>query len=142
MLEWDRSKSKRDNVRDAKPAGEVVVLEKLLKASGTADKPFSVELDIEITPLTIVEDGKSAKHTVPSKITAKVATNDFWKLSGECEGPHYQMPEDGKTAEAMLLNCVVKMRHGDQHDELVSLQLYGDSNINAIGSKVILEDHK
>ncbi len=142
VIEWDRSKSERDNIKSAKAAGDVIAHKKLVKAAGAADKLFTVELDFDITPLSVVEDGKTARHSAPTKVRAKVASNDFWTLSGTCEGPHYQMPDGGKTAEAMVLDCNLKMRHGEQHDEVLPLQIYGDGNINAVGNKVSIDDRK
>lgn len=140
ILEWDRGESERDNIKTAKPVGEPTSYKKLLQAAGKAEKPFSVEFDFDTQGFNVVEDGKSARHTTVSKLTMKVAANDFWKLSASCKGPDYQLPEGGTTAEAMLLHCTVKMKHGDQHDELVALELYGDGNVNALGTKVSITD--
>lgn len=142
VIEWDRSKSERDNIKTAKAAGDLISHKKLVKAAGTPDKPFSVELDFEVTPLSVMEDGKTARHSAPTKIVAKVASNDFWTLSGKCKGPDYQLPSGGKTPEAMVLQCDLKMRHGDSHDEILPLQIYGDGNINAVGNKVSIDDRK
>jgi len=140
VLEWDRSKSQRDNIKTAKPSGDPTSHAKLLEAAGEADKPFALDVDFDTLGLDVVEDGKSSRHTAVGKITMKVGRNDFWNLRASCEGPHYQLPDGGTTAEAMVLNCTVKMKHGDQHDELVTLQVYGDGIINALGKKVSITD--
>ena len=76
ILEWDRSKSERDNIQTAKPSGKPTAHKKLLQAAGEADKPFAIELDFETLGLDVIEDGKSARHTAVGKTGLKAGELD------------------------------------------------------------------
>ena len=137
VINWGQSMASRHSVQKAVRKGEPVEHTLRLTSQPIPNESAAIEIDIDVSVvrLEVTENGKTSEHYGPIKVDAKVVSNKFWVISGDCDnGPHFKMPEKGETPEVMVLMCNFKLKHGDKQHATLAMQIYGDGRILTMGS--------
>jgi hypothetical protein len=136
VLDWDTSKASRATVTTAK-VGARTKKDVTVKWTPIMGHPVTATLHVESAPIDFVETGKPVSQTSVVAVSMKLTTNDYWKATGKCSGPDYQMPSivDGGfvTANGMVVQCSVNIEQSGSN-EILDLVWTGDGPVNATTS--------
>lgn len=140
-LEWGLDKTKLEEVKKGK-LGEKkskpirITLAPPDKQGGTV----AFKLALEVAPIDIVQLNRTQFLKTPTSITAEVASNTGYVVSGRCEeDPAYQMPTTlpgGEliTPTAMYVDCSLTLKRGENATYGTRLRIFGDGNVTYDGN--------
>lgn len=140
-FQWSLDKTKLEEVKKGK-LGEKktrpisVTLAPPDKQAGTV----VFKLALETAPIDIVQLNRTQFLKTPTSITAEVAANTGYIVSGRCEeDPAYQMPNalpGGEliTPTAMYVDCALTLKRGENATYGTRLRVFGDGNVTYDGN--------
>jgi hypothetical protein len=158
VISWDRSTAKGYDAKDPTggpkhPLAGAKILEGpktrsyTVTVKGVEGKNFAVDIDIDAAKVSFPEGGKDETRWATTKITAKVAANDAFHVSGKCNDQiGYVMGQIGEVTNTMM-DCDISgkrpnsMGNADAITDGVLVQIEGTGEIMPLGDKVDVIEH-
>jgi hypothetical protein len=137
IVAWDASKSSRPTIVTAK-VGAHAQKDATITWTPVLGHAVVASVHVETAPVDYEEEGHHVSQTSPVAVSAKLVQNDYWKATGKCDGPNYQMPSTGPdgalvTPQGMILDCMINIEQGGSN-EILSMRITGDGKVEPSAS--------
>jgi hypothetical protein len=158
VLAWDRSTAKAYDPNEhaggpKHPLADAKILEGpktrsfTVTVKGTEGKNFAVDLDVDTAKVSWAENGKEETRWATTKITAKVAANDAFHVTGKCDDQvGYVLAAPGDVTNTVV-NCDItakrpnSMGTKDAITDGAMIQFEGTGKILPVADNVEVVEH-
>lgn len=122
VVDWDLSKSSRTTMVSAK-IGTRASKDRTIAWTPVMGHPVTATLHYESAKVEYVEGGANQSQTTIVAVSVKLGSNDYWRVTGKCDGPDYQMPSVGAdgglvTTQGMIVSCSVGIAQAGSNENL------------------------